>query len=648
MKPAFYRPEVDGLRALAILPVILFHAHVPGFAGGFIGVDVFFVISGYLITSIMVRELSAGTFSLWRFYERRARRILPALLLVMAVTTVFAWLWMVPGEFETFARTLTAASLMVSNIQLWQETGYFAGAAELNPLLHTWSLAVEEQFYVFFPPLLWAIWRWRWRLAVMIGLCVLGLGLAEWGARHYPSAAFYLLPFRAWELGVGVCLALAPARLPDGAAPGWRAGAGALLGLGLIAGSVALLDRGIPFPGLAALAPVLGSALIIRYAGAGTLAGRWLAWGPLVGIGLISYPAYLWHQPLLAFARIRTLDEPGVALTAVLICASFGLAWLTWRLVETPVRVRAPRWWAVSGFAAGTLALIAVGVAGLLTNGLPARHGDPVFAEALEHRLRPNYGLDPVCEGSLAPQTACRTRDNPEVLLWGDSFAMQMADALIAAEPGIGLVQRTKNFCGPLLDLAPTDRAVLNLGWSGDCLAFNAAVRDEIAASPLIRTVVLASSFSQYLNPERMVYLAGEGGPELVPADLALAARRLAATVAWLEAGGRRVVVIAPPPADGRNIGRCLARRLWIGLDPGVCDIAQDAYRAHYARVLALLAHLPEGMVVYPEQALCSAGRCAATAPGLLVYRDAVHLSHEGAAWLGPALDLGRWLRPDE
>ncbi|HPQ96790.1 MAG TPA: acyltransferase, partial [Thiolinea sp.] len=303
-----YRKEIDGLRALAVVPVVLFHAGVPGFGGGFVGVDVFFVISGYLITTLLLEALVQGDFSLVSFYERRARRILPALFLMLLVCLPPAWWLLLPHELAGFGRSLVAVALFSSNILFWQESGYFAPDAELVPLLHTWSLALEEQFYLLFPLLLLAGWRLGLRrLAWLLGgIGVFSLVLAELGWRLVPDANFYLLPGRAWELLAGAGCALYRHSRPgeEGSSGPWLAG----MGLVLLLGAVLWFDRGLPFPGLYALIPVGGTVLLILYASPDRGIGRVLACPLLVGIGLISYSAYLWHQPLLVFTRMQWPD----------------------------------------------------------------------------------------------------------------------------------------------------------------------------------------------------------------------------------------------------------------------------------------------------------------------------------------------------
>ena len=337
-----YRREIDGLRALAVLPVILFHAGFETFSGGFVGVDVFFVISGYLITTIILAELEQGKFSIVNFYERRARRILPALFLVMLVCIPFAWLWLLPGDMKNFSQSLVAVSFFASNILFWRESDYFDTAAELKPLLHTWSLAVEEQYYVLFPIFLMLFWRLGKRsILVMLGLVfVASLAVAEWAAYARPAAAFYLLPTRGWELLIGAFAAfyLSKANRKEfgkavGEIGGW-------VGVALILYAVFAYSKATPFPGLYALVPTLGTVLVILFATQQTTVGKFVGNKAFVGIGLISYSAYLWHQPLFAFARHRSLTEPSHTVFLVLSVLALALAYLSWRYVEAPFRKR--------------------------------------------------------------------------------------------------------------------------------------------------------------------------------------------------------------------------------------------------------------------------------------------------------------------
>jgi len=336
-----HRREIDGLRALAVVPVILFHTGFNSFAGGFVGVDVFFVISGFLITSIILADKIAHRFSLANFYERRARRILPALFVVMLACLPFAWSWMLPDDLKEFSDSLMSVTVFGSNILFWRESGYFETAAELKPLLHTWSLAVEEQYYLLFPAFLALAWPLGQRrtLGLMAIVALLSLGLMQWGSVHQPTATFYLLPTRGWELLLGAFIAYL---LRSVRGQAWRAGRWAqplsLLGLLLIVGAIFGFDRSTPFPSAWALLPTLGAGLIIMFASGRTLAGRLLGLPWLVGIGVVSYSAYLWHQPILAFLKTILLDHDALWLRCTVVAAVFGLAWLSWKYIETPVR----------------------------------------------------------------------------------------------------------------------------------------------------------------------------------------------------------------------------------------------------------------------------------------------------------------------
>ena len=372
-----YRPEVDGLRAISVLGVVFFHAGSPGFSGGFVGVDVFFVISGFLITRILIGENQNGDFSFLRFYERRVRRILPALYVVLAASLAAALYLMLPNALVDFTRSLMATLLFGSNIYFWRWTDYFAPDAGLEPLLHTWSLGVEEQYYVIFPLLLLMLWRLR--ICPPIIFIAVGtfasLVLSEVLWRIDPTANFYLLPSRAWQLGLGSLGAFLSFR--SGGLPlqvrRWVAESIAATGLGMVVGSIVLMDAGTPTPSLEGAIPTLGALLVLLFATKGTLTARVLSLPPMVGIGLVSYSAYLWHQPLFAFARLANLDRAGLGaiISLVLIAVTFLLAWATLVLIERPFRNRSflTRNQILFGSVAGTVALLACAGAVLQTGG---------------------------------------------------------------------------------------------------------------------------------------------------------------------------------------------------------------------------------------------------------------------------------------
>lgn len=342
-----YRTEIDGLRALAVMPVILFHAGFESFSGGFVGVDVFFVISGYLITTIIISEMTEGKFSIINFYERRARRILPALFFVMAICLPFAWFWLTPSALNNFGQSLVAVSIFSSNILFWFESGYFDTAAELKPLLHTWSLAVEEQYYILFPIFLMLIWKLGIKsVSVLLSVVFLiSLSVAVWATQYTTnprivSGAFFLLPTRGWELLIGAFTAFFlqySTHLKSHTANQVLS----LLGLGMIFYSIFSFDETTPFPSLYALIPTIGTGLLILCTVPKTLVHKLLSLKFIVLIGLISYSAYLWHQPLFAFARHRIIGELSDVQIIILCLSSLLLAYFSWRYVEAPFRNKA-------------------------------------------------------------------------------------------------------------------------------------------------------------------------------------------------------------------------------------------------------------------------------------------------------------------
>jgi len=397
--PIGYRPEIDGLRALAVLPVILFHAGIPWFQGGFIGVDVFFVISGYLITSIIGADLSNGRFTLATFYERRARRILPALFLVVAVCVPFAYFWMLPVELVRFGRSLLATLAFVPNLYFWRETSYFSPAAEEEPLLHMWSLGVEEQFYLLFPLLLWVLWGkgLRQTFLVTLALAVASFAISEWGWRAGKLSSNFFLPYsRAWELLIGALLAITWRVQPIYE----RVSATACnilsaLGLAMLSLAVVLFDRHVPTPSVYALAPTIGTALIIAFSRKGTITHTVLSQRLLVGIGLVSYSAYLWHQPLFAFYRIRVGELHSPPMLLALVVLTLVLAWFTWRFIEVPARstLLVPRTVVVRVSMVCVILLALVGLATEVSKGLEDRLSptDRQLAEKLDTVAQGRY-----------------------------------------------------------------------------------------------------------------------------------------------------------------------------------------------------------------------------------------------------------------
>ena len=336
-----YRPAIDGLRALAVVPVILFHAGWTPFGGGFVGVDVFFVISGYLITTIVLQDLRTGSFGLLAFYERRARRLLPALFLVLGVSSCFAYAWMIPYNLESFGKSLLTTSVFAHNILLIRQSGYWAPVAEFNPLLHTWSLGIEAQYYLVVPLVMVAAWwsdpRRLW--PILFGLAAASLGAASWADLHGRVPGFYLLPTRLWEFMLGSFASGWLHRHRDvGSGSSGPAQILSAAGFLLILLAVLVFDARGAGSGAATLVSTIGAVLVIVFARDGTAVARILSSRVMVATGSMSYSLYLWHVPVLAFARIYSAEPPSSALLAVLLLATVPVAFLSWRFVELPFR----------------------------------------------------------------------------------------------------------------------------------------------------------------------------------------------------------------------------------------------------------------------------------------------------------------------
>lgn len=658
-----YRREIDGLRALAVLPVILFHAGIAPFSGGYVGVDIFFVISGYLITSILIGDLRARQFSILRFYERRARRILPALIVMMAVCLPLAWALLLPEAFRDFSQSLVAVTLFASNVLFWLESGYFAPAAELKPLLHTWSLAVEEQYYIVVPLILWAFWRrgearLAWALAL---LAALSLAVCLWLAPRAPSANFYLLPSRAWELLAGSLCAFA---LRDGWRP--KSELGALAGLGLIVAAVVGFDADTPFPSLWTLLPVGGTALIILCAQPGTRVAGLLSLPALVGVGLISYSAYLWHQPLFAFARAWTIFEPSTAAMLALSGLALGLGWLSWRFVEQPFRRPAGgtgQPWLASrralfGTAAAASALtLAVGLAGSETRlhqqAWTARAA-PETQRALElvsgaHRgwfrpwiweltepgdcvfLSPRDGwFDPEVLRRLED---CQARHGPGIAVLGDSHARDLFGMLALAGDRPFVVGFEYPDCHPGSGVA-------------HCPFEAVAGYVETAPETFEAVAVMIAGFHLLASPggghvHRHTFLS-------VPLDRALPpltadAAAVAAHAAYLQRLGRSIPVVAFGPRAEPHIPRPLIVRAGCA---GAFELRPNqfgAYRMLEAEMSAALAGSPVRLVSQIDAMALDMGRDFMSCE-TLYWRDGDHFSLDGLHWFGlrvtAALDL--------
>jgi len=551
-----YRPEVDGMRAVAIIAVLLYHAGL-GLPGGFMGVDVFLVISGYLITSQIVGDLESCEFTLVRFWERRVRRILPAAVVMVSITLAAGWFLLLPDAYSRLAGSAAWQAVFGANFYFWITSDYFTSAAGVLPLLHTWSLAVEEQFYLLFPVILWACYRLlslRKRtayLALFAAAAVASLTLSVAAVRHRPLVAFYLLPGRAWELLMGSFVALLPASVSPSRVA-WRNVADCL-GIAAILGPCFLYTRGTPFPGLAAIPPCLGTALII-WAGRIPLPDghrrlpveRLLASGPVVFVGLISYSLYLWHWPLFAATNYLVFGPQPLVLRVSLAALAVLLAVISWRIVETPLRMRRvlPSRTAIFlGGALGTGVVLSVATVIHHEKGFPSRFprdAIEISRSCLDARFRRELTLAEIKAGRFVPIGKPASEDPIELLVWGDSHAMAAATAFdrMLLERGVSGRLATHSSTAPVLGAYWHE----DYGLNEDAIDFNEAIFDFIRTRR-IRHVVLVAHWRRYADAKGTRPLAAA----------------LQTTVQRLAAGGTKPQIMLDTPYPGFNAPRAAA-----------------------------------------------------------------------------------------
>lgn len=636
-----YRSEIDGLRAVAVVPVILFHAGFEVFKGGFAGVDIFFVISGYLITSIVMSEMEKGKFSILTFYERRARRILPALFFMLFSCLPFAWMWLNPEDMKDFAQSLIAVSTFLSNILFWRETGYFATAAELKPLLHTWSLAVEEQYYIFFPLLLMATWRFgvRWVVGIIAVIFVVSLALGHWGAEHQPSTAFFWLHTRAWELLVGVFAAFYLKYLVsfhDGLSPKLHQGLSAL-GLALVAYSIFVFDKNTAFPGLPALVPTGGTFLIILFATKGTWVNSLLSMKGFIGIGLISYSAYLWHQPLMVFARHRSLTEPSELLMAILCVVTLFMAYVSWRFVEQPFRVKqttSRNFVFMSGAVLGAIT-IAFGAAGHLTNGFSNRV-DPIKLAVLgtTNASPKRESCHSNKANPIAPEKACRYQDGEvEWAVFGDSHTVELSYALGQELAPLGKAVQHFSFS----ECSPTYGRNLKT----PCALWAEQTFDYLLKNEALPNVVVTYRLTQYL------FGGHEGEYPALPHGKSEQERSeiwasLIASLEKLVAAGKKVTFVLQAPEVAVPVQTLIYKSSVEAAGSKIEGVTAEWWRNRNAYVTERIGEIPSAVtIIDPAKQFCDDVSCIAVKDGKSLYFDDDHMSVHGAGFIAKDIVAG-------
>ncbi len=654
-----YRPDIDGLRAIAVLSVLIFHAFPAALPGGFVGVDIFFVISGYLISSIIMKSADEGRFSIAEFYARRIRRIVPPLLAMIASIMVIGWSVLLPDEYAQLAKHALAGIGFVSNIVLWQESGYFDSAAHLKPFLHLWSLGVEEQFYIFWPLILTLVLRKRLSFlgaAVLVFTLSFAANIAMTSASG--SAGYFLLPSRAWEMLAGAILAW---RLryhgPLFAAGGRLANGAGLLGLLLIVLALFVVDKSRAFPGWWATLPVLGTVLLIAAGELSFSSSLILSRKPMVAVGLISFPLYLWHWPLLSLVWVLHGEEASASLLAGVLLLAALLATLSYHLIEKPVR----RGTGLRSVMA-VLGVTAV-VAGLSTNiylrdGLNFRLKDAqAAAEAKALEWGEEMRASDSCRVKIGEgiELGCLIGDPQRqagAVIIGDSHANHYYWGLssVLGEQGINLMQLSRGACSPLHGVV-----ILKGTQTIDCKSFNNPVIDYIAGRPDIHTVFLGGRWMAYItgrelkdppgyvNDERLALPDYPQAQDLPRAEVF--ALGLDETLRRLLDAGKRVVFLHAVPELPFNARECVSwspNRFVSRVPRPSCDVERtlvDDRTDEYLPVLEkILQRYPQVVQLDPQPFLCDGQRCSGKADGMLLYRDDDHLSLGGTQWLAQRL----------
>ena len=649
-----HRKDIDGLRAVAVLSVVAFHLGIPGFGGGYAGVDVFFVISGYLIGGILSREIRDRTFRVTDFYARRAKRILPALGGVVLFSTIAALLLLSPSELKMFSRNSLAALASCSNVLFWRKTGYFSPSADQNPMLMTWSLGVEEQFYFVFPVLMLLMrhLRSRFQFNIILGIALASFMGAAVTMHYYPSAVFFLLPSRVWELAAGVLLVIYEGENNERQwfkRPG-VANVFSCIGLSLIVLTVACYKNTTPFPGIAALPSVVGTVLVIACSPG--IGNRLLMQRPLVQIGALSYSLYLWHWPLLSFARIVSDTALSrLALLAIGIVAGVA-AYLSFRLIESPFRrSQTPTPRLLRSYALFVIALSLPLVAMYVTNGVPIRYPraltvDDAVTSAITQPCIASYGVAHLDSASSCISAA----STPAIAILGDSHAHALAPGIrrLAADLGYGVFEQTKSSCPPLYGVTRNVNAYPTS--YEECTEFNQEVLEMLRTHRGIHTAFLIGFWSAPFLAEAdggRYILSGEDGSTVSPAKSRLNfIRGLGGMIDLLQSEGIHVVVVSDvarfdfDPARQQLISSIEPRRVVASIiAPEALSRASGRARMEWelgdqeaaSAIVQVLSARPATQSFDLRADLCSGEMCDFAVNGELLYADSQHLTSNGA-----------------
>jgi peptidoglycan/LPS O-acetylase OafA/YrhL len=651
-----YRPDIDGLRALAVLSVVGFHAFPELVKGGYIGVDIFFVISGFLISSLIVKNLELDNFSFTEFYSRRIRRIFPALLLVLFSCAIAGWYFISDAEYARLGKDLTGGAGFVSNFVLWSESGYFDRASDSKPLLHLWSLGIEEQFYIFWPLMVWLGWKQKWNSAsIAIPILLLSFAINVAFIQTYPVATFYSPVTRIWELLLGAVLVPVADRKmdPDRIGKYLEIGLG-ILGIAAVAVAVVALDRDKNYPGWWALLPTMGAALII-YAGPRSWVNKWLLSNPLmIWFGLISYPLYLWHWPLLSFLRITgALNNPN-EIGAAAVVTSVGLAWLTYRFVEKPIRSNGRENPARSSTRRGMAidlrvavlvsAMVILFVAGntiYLTDGKVYAHDNKIAAlpplpdqrvfnelKIFEHWMRPDTSCrDKLNWGELLPEEVCVANSSrPRVLFIGDSHAMALYSSIFAGQIDIpsALVASPGCLFYPNLAYKPKSNE-----WGRNCTQISQKALTLARNLGSIDTIIVANIRKENAADKLTQFYSGD--TPLTDHDAFMSGTQY--LVSSLLALGKRVIYVVDVPYFPNTPENCQTRFLVTKSDDCVINKSESdkSFGQYFETIKTIKRMFPKLEIFDAEKIICADGKCSQHDASQYFYIDKDHLSVYGS-----------------
>jgi peptidoglycan/LPS O-acetylase OafA/YrhL len=659
LSAAIYRPDIDGLRALAILSVVTYHVSPQLLSGGFIGVDIFFVISGYLISLIVLRDLALGEFSFSHFFARRIRRLFPALIVVSLACLTFGSYALFAEEYQRLGRHALAAIAFLLNFQLMREAGYFDVVSDAKPLLHLWSLSVEEQFYLVWPVLLvWAV-RLRLKMGMLVGAAVVGSFLFALYLGQVRLDALYFHPLaRFWELLLGAGLAVVHHRLGVDVLPAamdrvWVRHLLSLGGLVAVCASMLSFDGNTAHPGVPALLPLLGAVALIS-SGSIAMGNRFLALKPLVWIGLISYPLYLWHWPILSYLRIIESGAPSQPILWSAVVAAVVLAWGTQRFIESPIRYLLTDRAVLAVLASGMAMVFFVAGVVWLTGGVPGRDSVRHAADAAALMKR-EPATDEVCLHGFAQNTApfyCRLNASHDhiVAVLGDSHAHALYPGIAeqANAQGYGAILLANSGCPPLIGTTWGR----NNAEKKACAASIEKILGAIEKDSRIVAIVLVTRGPQYIDgtgfgpaeaqynyPPLSTWNPGVDGEDSEdPADLF--ERALGNTIQLLVRKRVPVVYLLQVPELGVPVHNCIDRPLTLTGRHLGCVLAQSVYedrmRVYRQRVDRVAAKVPALGVVDPLPVFCNGEHCEGVRDGRLVYADDDHINLVGAGKLAP------------